>query len=193
MDGLVNDAVKQFERAQDFLGTIPRAAEKALSRALNRAVMLGRDTAIAAIDQRYAVNPSDVREKITLTTATPDKLVVSIVARSGSLSLGYFPHSPIAAGTGGPGKPVLRAEVLRGKPKDVPGAFIAPINGKPRVMIRVGGKTATGNAAIRSVSTVPIASMLGADSVEEAVHARMFAVLDEQLGREIDRELGKAA
>ncbi len=184
---------QQLERARDFLAAIPGAAEVAVARSLNRAAAIGRDQAIDAIDQRYAVNPSDVRDKITLRPATKDSLTISVVARSGSLALGYFPHSPADAGTGGPGKPVLRAEVIRGHQKDVGGVFIAPINGKPRIMVRTGGKTATGKSAIKSVSTVPIASMLGAESVQEAVVTRALAVFDQQLDREIDRALGKVA
>jgi len=190
----MSDQVRQqLERARDFLASIPGAAEKAVSNALNRAATVGRDEAVKAIDERYAVRPSDVRDKISLRSATPNNLTISIVARSGSLSLTYFPHTPIAAGTGGPGMPVLRAEVLRGHEKDVAGAFIATINGKPRIMIRTGGKTATGKSAIKILSTVPIANMLGAESVQEAVETRALAVFDENLDREIDRALGKAA
>lgn len=183
----------QLERARDFLGTIPRAAETAMARALNAAAGAGREAAIKAIGDRYAVHASDVREKITRTTASPDKLAIAVVARSGSLALGYFPHIPASVGTGGPGRPILRAEVLRGQQKDVAGAFVATINGKPRIMIRTGGKTATGKSAIRSVYTVPIASMLGAESVQKAVEDRALAVVDQQLDREIDRALGKVA
>jgi hypothetical protein len=190
----VSEAVaKGLERARDFLATIPGAAEKAVAAALNRAAAIGRDEAVSAIDKRYAVRPSDVREKITLRTATPNSLVISVIARSGPLALGYFPHSPIEAGTGGRGKPVLRAEVIRGQEKNVLGAFVATINGKPRIMIRTGGKTASNKSAIKSVSTVPIASMLGAPSVQQAVETRALAVFDAQLDREIDRALGRVA
>lgn len=181
--------VEGLERARAFLAYIPRAAEKAVARALNRAATVGREEAIKSITDRYVVRAGDVREKITLRPATPDRLVMSIVARSGPLSLSYFPHSPTAIGTGGRGKPLLRAEVLRGQVKSIPGAFVAPINSKPRIMLRTGGRTASNRAAIKSLSTVPIANMLGAKTVQEAVEARAFAVFDEQLGREIDREL----
>jgi hypothetical protein len=190
----VSDAViKGLERARDFLATIPGAAEKACASALNRASAVAREEAIKAITDRYVVRPSDVREKITLSPATVNKLTVSVVARSGPLSLTYFPHSPIHIGTGGRGKPTLRAEVLRGQEKEVGGAFIASINGKPRIMMRTGGRTATHKAAIKSVPAVPIASMLGATSVEAAVQDRALAVFDDHLGREIDRALGRVA
>lgn len=187
------DAVAQIERARAFLGAIPKAAEQATARALNRAAAAGREAAVAAVVERYAVAAADIREKITLTAATPESLGVAVVARSGSLALGYFPHSPVRTGTGGTGKPVLRAEVLRGQEKSIAAAFVAPINGKPRIMIRTGGTTKTGRTQIQSVYTVPLASMLGAESVRAAVEARAVAVLDATLDREIDRALGKDA
>jgi hypothetical protein len=184
---------KGLERARDFLSSIPRAAEQAVARALNKAAEEARDEAVAAIMDRYAARAGDVREKISLKSATPDHLVVTVMARSGALALGYFPHGPTAAGTGGRGRPILRAEVLRGQEREVGNAFIAPINGKPRIMIRTGGRTKTGKTAIRSLSAVPIASMLGAASVRAAVEARAFAVFDHHLDREIDRALGRAS
>lgn len=186
-------AEKQMQRAVDFLGAIPRAAETALARALNGAAKAGRESAISAIVARYAVHASDVRGKIALTTATPDRLGVEVIARSGPLSLTYFPHSPARAGTGGRGRSTLRAEVLRGQPKPVLGAFVATINGRPRVMFRTGGRTATGKTAIKSVPAVPIAVMLGVESVRTAVEQRSAAVLDTHLDREIDRALGRIA
>jgi hypothetical protein len=189
----VTTVEKQLERAQAFLSAIPGAAERAMARALNRAAEVGRERAIAEIVGRYAVQPSDVREKITLQPATPSNLQIGVVARSGSLALGYFPHAPTEAGTGGRGRPVLRAEVVRGQEREVGGAFVARINGKARIMIRTGGTSKSGRTQIRSVYTVPIANMLGVRSVREAVEARAFEVLDEQLDKEIDRELGRAA
>lgn len=183
----------QLERARTFLAGVPGAAEKAAARALNKAAAAARETAVTTIVDRYAVNAADIREKITLSTATPERLGVAVVARSGSLALGYFPHSPAEAGTGGPGKPVLHAEVIRGQERTVGDAFIATINGKPRVMIRTGGTSKSGRTQIKSVYTVPFASMLGASSVRDAVEDRAAEVLDERLGAEIDRELGRGA
>jgi Prophage minor tail protein Z (GPZ) len=182
----------QLERARAYLDSIPGAAERAAARALNRAAAAGRETAVSAIVDRYAVQPSDIRNRITLSTASPDKLGVAVVARSGSLALGYFPHWPETIGTGGPNRPILQAEVLRGQNRSIAGAFIAPINGKPRIMIRTGGTTRTGRTQIKSVYTVPFASMLGTELVHKAVEDRAAEVLEEQLGREIDRELGRS-
>lgn len=184
---------QQLDKARAFLGAIPRAAEKAVAHALNKAAAEGRDVAVNAIVERYAVSAGDVREKITIKTATPDKLGVEIVSRSPSLALGYFPHSPVTIGTGGPGQPLLRAEVLRGREKSIAGAFVATINGQPRIMIRTGAATKTGRTQIKSVYTVPMASMLGASVVRDAIDDRAAQILDAQLDKEIDRALGKAA
>lgn len=183
---------KGLERATDFLGSIPGAAEKAAATALNKAAASGRDAAVAAILQRYAVRAGDIREKITIEQATRDRLAISVIARSGPLALGYFPHTPTLPGTGGRGRPALRAEVLVGQQREVSGAFVALINGKPRIMMRTGGVTSSGRSAIKTVPTVPMASMLGAASVRAAVEAHAFEVFDEHLTKEIDRELGRA-
>jgi len=182
----------QTERAQQALAGLPGAAEAAMARALNRAAVAGRQAAVTAITTRYAVRAGDVREKITLSTATPEQLSVTVEARSPSLALGYFPHTPSRPGTGGRDKPALTAEIVRGSSKPFAGAFVATINGKPRVMIRTGALTGGGKQAIASVYSVPIAVMLGADSVREAVETRALEVLDERLDHEIDRALGAA-
>lgn len=179
-------------KARAFLASIPRAAEVAMSRALNAALIEGRNAAVKAITDRYAVRAADIREKITIAQATPDRLSIDVTARSGPLALGYFPHSPVAPGTGGRGKAPLTAEVLRGAERVVAGAFIAMINGKPRIMQRTGGITRTGKTAIKSVYTVPMGSMLGVDSVRAYVEARAVEVVEKRLDREIDRALGAA-
>lgn len=183
----MTDALRSLERAADFLRTIPGATEKASARALNAAAAAGREAAVRAIADRYAVHAGDVREKISLRAAAPSRLEAEVVGRSGTLPLGYFPHTPSAPGTGGPGRPPLRAEILRGQQRTIGGAFVAPIGGKPRIMIRTGGKTATGKAAIKALAAVPMARMLAAPSVVEAVEQRAIAALDAELDKQIDR------
>ena len=180
-------------RARAFLAAIPDAAEKATAAALNKAATAARDTAVSAVTARYAVRAGDVREKLTVKPARASDLTATLTARSGSLSLTYFPHTPQVPGTGGRGKSLLRVEVLRGQQREVEGAFVATIGGKPRIMVRSGGRTAKGNAPIRALSSVPIGKMLGAESVREAVEKRALEKFDEVIDREIDRALGKAA
>lgn len=185
-------ATDQLERAQRFLGAIPGATERAMSRALNRAITSARAASIEAITERYELKPSDLRDALTLRTASPSDLQVSITARSGSMPLHYFPHAPTQPGTGGPGKPALTATVIRAQTKPVPGAFVAQIGGKPRIVTRTGAKTKSGKQGLRVLYTVPIGDMLGVESVRIAVEAKAVEVLDQRLEHEIDRELQKA-
>jgi hypothetical protein len=186
----VTTVAQQLERAEDFLRTIPGATEKATAACLNRAAAAGREAAVAAIGDRYAAQASDVRQVVTTRAASTDQLQASVMARSGPLALGYFPHTPTEPGTGGRGRPVLRAEILRGQSREVGGAFIARIGGKSRVMIRTGRFTTGRREGIKSVYSVPLASMLGAESVRDAVDAAAAAAFEKTLDREIDRALG---
>lgn len=185
-------AEAQTERAAAALVEMPGAAARAMARALNRAAVAGRQAAVEAITERYAVKASDVRAKIDLSTATPEHLEVAVRVKSPALALGYFPHTPARAGTGGRGKPPLRVEVLRGRQRAVRGAFIATINGKPRVMMRTG-EGVGGRESIASVYSVPMAVMLGAPSVRADVERRALEVLDERLDHELDVEMARTA
>ncbi len=183
----------QLERAELLLAGMPEAVGRAMSRAMNAAAAVGRDSAVKKIAATYAVKADDIRSKIEVSKATPGRLEIAVTLRSRSLSMGYFPHSPVAAGTGGRGKPPLQAEIRRGEEKDVKGAFVAQLNSGLRIMIRTGGKTASGKAAMRSVYTVPFAGMLGATPVRVHVETEALEKLDAQLDREIDRALAEVA
>lgn len=176
-------AAAQLAHAASYLQAIPGAAERAMSRALNRSIGEARQGAMATIGARYAVKPSDLAASMSVKNATPSTLSATLTTRSGSLPLSYFPHTPTAPGTGGPGRPILTAEVLRGAQKPVLGAFVAPIGGKPRIVTR----TATGS--LKVLSSVPIGAMLGVASVRDAVEGHALEHLDANLDREIDREL----
>lgn len=185
---------EQLDRAERALAHLPGAARVAMARALNRASVAARAELVRAVRERYAVRAGDVREKVSLSSATPDSLEVAVTVRSPALSLGYFPHSPKRAGTGGPGRPPLRATVLKGGGGPVLGAFVAPLNSGLRVMYRTGSKTKKGDKdAIASKYGPAIAVMAGAESVRLAVEARALEMLDARLDHEIDRALEAAA
>lgn len=179
----------QTDKVTAYLGAIPGATERALSAALNRSAMEAREQAITSITNRYAIDGSVVRDKITVERATPTKLAIVVRARSTPLAMTAFPHAPTASGTGGKGQPVLRAEIIRGEAKDVPGAFIAPINGKNRVMFRTGKKTSSGRDGIKVVPSVPIAKMMGVPVVSASIEERALGMLEAHLDAAIDREL----
>lgn len=181
-----------YERAQKYLAGIPGAAERAMARAMSAAIKGAEAEALERIEARYEVNTADVKARLSLMLARPSSLSAKLSAKSPSLPLSYFPHSPSRPGTGGRGRPSLTATVLRGSPKTVGGAFVAKLGTKSRIAMRTGAKTATGKDAMRVLFSVPIAEMLGVASVRVAVEARAVELLDEKLGAEIDRELEKS-
>lgn len=189
---MITAATDQLERAERFLGTIPGAATRALSRALNVSIRDARREALAKITARYEVNEADVEARLSIILARPSSLAATLRALSPSLPLHYFPHAPAAPGTGGPGRAPLTATVKRGEPKPVRSAFIARLGVKPRIVLRTGEQTRTGRDRLRVLFSVPIAEMLGVPNVRLAVEERALEVLDERLGREIDRELEAA-
>lgn len=186
-------ATDQVERAERYLAGIPGAAARAMSKAMNRAAGSARAEAVRAITARYATRTTDVRNMIKLSTSTPDRLEVAITARSSALSLGYFPHTPKKPGTGGPGRPALRAEIKRGAGKEVRGAFVVRVNSGLRVMTRTGQKTSSGRDGMRSLYTIPLAEMMGRPDVREAVEEAVIETLDRRLSHEITRELEAAS
>ena len=180
------------ERTRRYLGAIPGATERAMARALNVAVRRARDEALERIVARYEVKGADVRARLSTQLARPSSLSATLRAKSPSLPLHYFPHTPSSPGTGGPGAPALTATVKRGETREVPGAFVAKLGSKARIAMRTGAKTATGKDALRVLYTIPIAEMLGVDDVRAAVERRAVEVLEDTLPEEITRELEAA-
>ncbi len=179
-----------LDKARTFLASISDAAEKATAAALNKAGQAARNAADRAIAERYAVKPSDVRERLQLARARIGDLTATLTARSGSVSLTYYPHTPLVSGTGGRGRPLLRAEVLRAQSKAVDGAFVATIGGKARIVMRTSKR---GDASLRVLSSVPIGVMLAAESVREAVETKALETFEGALDKEIDKALGRNA
>ncbi len=183
----------QLERAKQFLGSIPGAAERAMARALNAAVKAASEEALTKIAERYAVKRDDVEARFAQEMARPAKLSATLRAKSPALPLHYFPHTPTAPGTGGRGKGPLSVTIRAGSPQTMGSAFIAQLGVKPRIVIRTGQKTASGKDQLKVLYSTPIAVMLGVPSVRLAVEERALEVLDDKLTAEIDRELGRAA
>ncbi len=189
---MITATTDQLAHAQRFLGAIPGAAERAMAKAMNAAIKGARLEALDKIADRYEVDGADVRARLTTQLARVSSLSAVLKAKSPGLPLTYFPHDPDQPGTGGRGKPPLSATVLRGQTKPVRGAFVAKLGTKARVVERLGHKTSTGKDALRVIPSVPIAVMLGVQNVALAVEERALQLLDENLSREIDRELEAA-
>ena len=72
----------------------------------------------------------------------------------------------------------------------MPGAFVAPLGGKNRIVVRTGGKTRTGKNALKVFYTIPMPQMLARPEIRLAVEEKAVEAIDAALDKQIDRELG---
>ena len=106
-------------------GGIAGAAERATVKAVNAGLSAARKATVREITTGYEVKRADVEAHLTLERARASTISGALRLKSGSLPLHYFPHTPDAPGTGGPGAPTLQVTVKRGQTKAMPGAFVA--------------------------------------------------------------------
>jgi hypothetical protein len=84
----------QFRAVRESLRHIPGAAEKAIARALNRAVEGGRTDAIRVVCEEYTIRPIDVRKTIHIVRAKPGKLEAQIISTGKAIPLAKFNVKP---------------------------------------------------------------------------------------------------
>jgi hypothetical protein len=183
----VRIGTESLKSAQEILRTLGDRAVKALVPAVNRAVKSARAEAGRAITERYAISSKEAKAQLEVDRATYSAPVGTLRARGETLKLTDFPHRPISPGTGGPGKPSLRAEIKRGQWKKIPGAFVAPIGGKNRVMARRG----KARGAMFEMAALPVPTMFG--MVRERVEQYALEIFEQRLAHEIRRQIEKAA
>ena len=107
-----------FAQTKQLLGHIPGAAEKAISRAINRAITTANTEAIRGAKERYTISDSELRKGIKIVKAGPQRLHATLIATSSMLRMVKFKVSK------GP-----LVEVLKGKAKTFPHAFISRVTG----------------------------------------------------------------
>ena len=122
MSGIIHhDSIKatskQIEKAEKLLAGIPGGAEKALMRALNRAIESAKAEAVRAVGDVYTAKPKTVRAGIFLRKASPKKLEANLVSSESNLRLKEFKVSPKADTTGNKRRPI-RAEIKKGRQLD---------------------------------------------------------------------------
>lgn len=94
MDLKIGFDQKQLADVEKLLDHIPRGAERACSRALNRTTTGVRTQATRSIRDIYVIKAGDVRETMRVDKATPNKLRARLVSRGAVLGLQHFSYSP---------------------------------------------------------------------------------------------------
>lgn len=185
------DVKSDIERLRQVLGHIPGATEKATHRALLRAIKTARTEAGRSISGHYAAKAAEAKRHMRTVSGKGAQAaaIAKLLAASEPWELSKFPHKPKKAGTGGPGRPPLRVEVKRGQWKTVPGAFIAPLFGVPKIVTR----TTRQPYPIKKLPAVNPAVMLRNLKVREHVTSRSLEVFSVRLAHEMSRALEKEA
>jgi hypothetical protein len=191
---------EQIDRAVAMLRHIPGAAEKAMARAINRAIKSARAATVKQIRMVYRAPASAIRLSIGKPImATPQKLRASLTTKGRRLTLYDFGPTPKREGTGGPGKRALRIAVRRDSMvKAFRGAFVIKADsGKMHVAVRskskfvISKKTGKRVQKIRALYSPAAAQMAGKKKVIEAVEAAAQIQLDARLDHEINAILNK--
>jgi len=179
----------QVDRAVRLLAHLPGAAERSMVRAINRAILGARTTAVKLVRRRYRVTARAVKKTMTLRRATRSRLEASVKSVAPRVPLFAFGPRPNQPGTGGKGKPTLRVGVKRkGGRKPIPGAFVVRLGSAVHVASRKGKD----RLPLEKAYGPAVPQMLGVASVTREVEKVAQERLAARLEHEIDRALKKA-
>lgn len=176
----------RLDELKKVLAHIPRGAETALARALNRALEGARREAIDGITRRYAVKSSYLRDrKFRILKAKPGNLAAWIIASSPKVPVGKFVlkpgNPPRQKGIPVKARKTASSEILQGNVREWPHAFIAQMrSGHVGLFSR---KEGTRKITERMGPSVP--QMLGQSTVINAVLDRAGELLDKELDRQV--------
>ena len=190
---MISLSISLGERHKELLSAlahIPGGANKAVARAINRAVEGARTDAIKAICEEYAIKPVDVRKSIHIVRATYQKLEAQIISTGGPLPLIQFRVNPKSTRT----KRRVRAGVKFGNQITLPHAFIQKMsNGHIGVFQRhTDGETGkmVPRMPIKQLYAPSFPQMLGNKEVLKYIEMKAHYRLDKELRHQINYLFG---
>ena len=105
-------------RTKQLLAHIPGAAEKAISRSINRALNSAKTEAIRGVKGRYTISDAELRKGIKIIPASVQRLKATLVATSSLQRVAKFKTGK------GP-----YSEIVRGRSRSWPYSFFARLKG----------------------------------------------------------------
>jgi hypothetical protein len=201
---MVNFGVQapDFERVKNLLSHIPGAAEKAMSRAINKAINSAKAEAMRGIKGRYTISDAEIRKGIKVIPATANRLAARLVATSALHRVAKFKISK--AGN------LIQSEIVIGRNKTWPASFIAKLkSGHVGLFAREraytvptkghwAGRRSSRNDTISGkgmpikrqkiveAMTLPTSTMMGYHEIIE----RTLELAERNLDAELDRQIG---
>lgn len=173
---------KQLQYAKDVLQHIPKAAPKAVARAINRARQAGKTAALKKISSEYTIKQKRISETLDFGKATPNNLSAFIRSTGRPNALSYFKTNPTKVPKGRPKNPVF-VQVKRGGGGTIKSAFLAIMRSGH---IGVFNRKSTSSLPIIQHFGPSVPQMLESKSVTAFICDKAQEVLNERLEHEID-------
>ncbi len=199
-----------FQEAERMLADVPGGMDRALKSAAMRATSFLRTQSTKEIRKRYDLTRKDIRAERNITTRFRYFNGVEAVVTFKGNKIPLFRYGGAA-----PKEPTVNAEktvmaIVNGQLRAVhPGvaasghqltstsptkfsnAFVARMKSSGHVGIfeRTGGKTATGDAAIKEIMGSSVPQMLGSEEVQESLVEKTMDKMEERLQHEVNRIL----
>lgn len=198
-----------FERVERLLSHIPGAAEKAMSRAINKAINSAKAEAIRGVKERYTISDTELRKGIKVIPATAKRLAARLVATSALHRVAKFKISKAGS--------LVQSEIVSGRGKTWPASFIARIKnqgGKDHVGLFAREREYTepkkgryarvkSREASRGISRSDVGSPLKRQNIVEAITLptstmmgyhevieKTLELAEQKLTSELDRQIG---
>lgn len=157
----------RLEEIARLLSHIPRGAEKAISRALNRALEGARAAIVREVQEKYTVSPNTLRASMRIIKATPQKLEATIISRGSGIPVAKFKLStvriPRQKGIPAALRKKISSEIIPGVSKEWSHAFLARMkSGHLGLWTRhKTAKTSRGRAVIGERFSLAVPQMIG--------------------------------
>lgn len=176
----------QIDKAFSALAAVPGGAEKALCRAINRAVDRGRTQTVREICAQYNIKPSQVRAHMRVLRATHASLSAVIITSGSPMELMAFVRKPKKPpkqkGVEVSARTKVVAGVHFGVFKTLPHVFVARMsNGHIGVYSRKGTKTLPIEQKYTTSAPQMMKNAKVMDRLVEAAQQHMTAELDRQI------------
>lgn len=174
-------------RAEKMLKGIPGAAEKAVARALNRALVAGRAEGVRAARSEYTIKAAAVRSGFAgMKRARPKDLTAELTAKGKPQALKEYKHSPSSPTTGAKRAPI-RVAVKKGGLKPLGDRTFVGESG--HIVHRLGSTS----YPLEALSGPSVPAILRNEGVSEQIMDRMSEVAESRLDHEILYALEESA
>jgi hypothetical protein len=179
-------ALEDIRNAQSLLRHIPKGAEKALARAVNRTLTGTRAEAVRQVRGKFIVKAQTVRDTMEIRKASYTKPRGFLVSRGRPLSLTRFKVTPKAPkstrGKSVQSRPRVRLSVTRGKQTTLQRAFLARMNSGVGLFQRKGRGR---RAPIRKLYGPSVPQMLHHDRIAEEIETTTAERMKKELNHQI--------